>query len=377
MPELEEIIDFINPDEKLLRKGRERQSAVWKGIEPDYLPLILQETEAPELNNFVHYTLKDQFFNKEKMILEQLKGLVGFAKAGGDAQFSIRANLGVGVVPSIFGLKPIFTQDDQMPWFVRMDPFGKGTLSKEEVQNLDIPGDIRNRGLIPTAIEYIEYFKSKIKNGVNIYCFDTQGPFDIAHLIRGPQIYTDLYDDPEFVHRLMDISTRVYIETTKIFKEAAGEPLCSGYHGSLCLYMDGGGVRLCDDSSTNLSPHLFREFSLPYIKRALSPFGGGWVHFCGNSNHLLDMYLEVEEIKGLNFGNPEKYDYESIMTKMISKGKFYLGVWPGKKGESLKEYFQRILAPLKGRKCGLILQFSREKNELPCSEIIDLWYSLQ
>jgi len=42
MPELEEIIDFINPDEKLLRKGRERQSAVWKGIEPDYLPCQLQ-----------------------------------------------------------------------------------------------------------------------------------------------------------------------------------------------------------------------------------------------------------------------------------------------------------------------------------------------
>jgi len=63
MPELEEIIDFINPDEKLLRKGRERQSAVWKGIEPDYLPLILQETEAPELNNLEFLLTPEKYAN--------------------------------------------------------------------------------------------------------------------------------------------------------------------------------------------------------------------------------------------------------------------------------------------------------------------------
>ena len=122
MSELSEILNLINPDPSVLKKGRERQAAVWKGIEPDYLPLILSDSEVPELAVFSHYTLKEQFFDKEKMLAEQLKGLVGIAKANSDAQLSVRANLGVGVVATVFGLKPVFPQEDQMPWFLENPP---------------------------------------------------------------------------------------------------------------------------------------------------------------------------------------------------------------------------------------------------------------
>jgi uroporphyrinogen-III decarboxylase len=365
--DFEKVVDIIlnEADFNAIEKGKERQSAIWENREPDYLPLILSDWDTPELKGFKHWTLKEQFYDKEKMLLEQLKGLVGIAKTHSDAQLSIRVNMGVGIIPSVFGLQPVFPQDDQMPWFV-------GNLSKEEILRLGMPSDIRERGLMPFVIEYLQYFKSVLPEGIHIYCFDTQGPFDIAHLIRGHQIYFDLYDDPEFAHYLLDISTQLYIEATKIFKEIVGEPLDSGYHGT--LYMSGGGVRLCDDSSVNLSPSLFREFSLPYIKRALAPFGGGWVHFCGDGNHLLDMYLELEEVKGLNFGNPEKYDYERTIEKITSKGKFYVGYIPRKDGESLRDYFERILSPLKSRK-GLILQMNRGEEGVP--ETLDLWRSLQ
>lgn len=354
-------------DLDVLSKGKERQSAIWHQEEPDYLPILLSDGETPELEGFTHWTLKEQFYDKEKMLLEQLKGLLGTAKAHSDAQLSIRVNFGVGIVPSIFGLQPIFLQEDQMPWFM-------GHLPKERIISLEIPDNLREYGLMPRIIEYLEYFKSLLPKGINIYCFDTQGPFDIAHLIRGNQIYTDLYDDPDFVHHLMRISTRIYIESTKLFKDLVGEPFDSGYHGT--LYMGNGGVRLCDDSSINLSPRLFREFSLPYIKEALAPFGGGWVHFCGDGNHLLDMYLDLQEVKGLNFGNPEKYDYEKVMKKIISKGKFYVGYVPRREGESLRDYFERILSPLE-TKGGLILQMERRKGEPSARKVLDLWHYLQ
>jgi hypothetical protein len=86
------------------------------------------------------------------------------------------------------------------------------------------------------------------------------------------------------------------------------------------------------------------------------------------------MYLELEEVKGLNFGNPEKYDYERTIEKITSKGKFYVGYIPRRDGESLKDYFKRILSPLKSRK-GLILQMNRGEESVP--ETLDLWRSLQ
>ena len=364
---IKRVIELVlnSADWEAIDKGKERQSAIWENREPDYLPLLLTDWETPELQNFPHYTLKEQFYCKEKMLFEQMKGLVSIGKTHSDAQLSVRVNMGVGILPSIFGLQAVFPQDEQMPWFI-------GHLSKEEILKFEMPTDIRSYGLMPRVVEYLEYFKSSLLTGIKIYCFDTQGPFDIAHLIRGHEIYTDLYDDPKFVHSLLDIATTIYIEATKIFKQIVGEPLTSGYHGT--LYIKSGGVRLCDDSSVNLSPTLFKEFSLPYIKKALAPFGGGWVHFCGDANHLLDMYLELEEIKGLNFGNPEKYDYPKIIEKILSKGKFYVGYIPRMQGEKLKDYFVRILAPLKGRK-GLILQMTRE--EASSNEILDLWRSSQ
>jgi len=368
---LEKLLDIIlnSTDFAALSKGRERQSAIWHNEEPDYLPLLLSDWATPELEGFKHWTIKEQFYAKEKMLAEQLKGLLGIAKSHSDAQLSIRVNMGVGILPSIFGLQVAFTQEDQMPWFV-------GHLPKEKIENLAFPDNLRDYGLMPKVIEYLEYFKSLLPKGINVYCFDTQGPFDIALLIRGQQIYTDLYDDPDLAHHLLRISTKTYIEVTKIFKQIIAEPLDSGYHGT--LYMGNGGVRLCDDASVNLSPRLFREFSLPYIKEALAPFEGGWVHFCGDGNHLLDMYLELEEVKGLNFGNPEKYDYEKVMRKILSKGKFYLGYAPMRKGEKSRDYFLRLLSPLlEGQKKGLILQMDRKEKEAPAREVMDLWHSLQ
>lgn len=231
MNDFEKVVDIIlnEADFNAIEKGKERQSAIWENREPDYLPLILSDWDTPELKGFKQWTLKEQFYDEEKMLLEQLKGLVGIAKTHSDAQLSIRVNMGVGIVPSVFGLQPVFPQDDQMPWFV-------GNLSKEEILRLGMPSDIRERGFMPFIIEYLQYFKSVLPEGIHIYCFDTQGPFDIAHLIRGHQIYFDLYDDPEFAHYLLDISTQLYIEATKIFKEIVGEPLDSGYHGT--LYME-------------------------------------------------------------------------------------------------------------------------------------------
>jgi hypothetical protein len=51
-----------------------------------------------------------------------------------------------------------------------------------------------------------------------------------------------------------------------------------------------------------------------------------------------------------------------------------VGYIPRKDGESLRDYFERILSPLRSRK-GLILQMNRGEESVP--ETLDLWRSLQ
>ncbi|MFH1008167.1 MAG: uroporphyrinogen decarboxylase family protein [Candidatus Latescibacterota bacterium] len=357
------ILALLEPDAERLGKGRERTADVWWNREPDGLPLLAGTGETPEREKYPHYTLKEQFADRDKMLSEHLWGMIATARGTGDGQPSLRANLGVGFIPSLFGLESRFVQEDQMPWVM-------GTLSREEIAHLEIP-DVRNAGLMPRALEYISYFEEKLNGKGRVYPSDTQGPFDIAHLLRGHDLYTDLYDDPEWVHRLMHVATETYIAVSRVLKEALGEPLDSGIHTGMA--MEHGGVRVCDDSSINLSGAMFREFVQPYLAQALAPFGGGWYHFCGKAHHMLPAMLEIEGVRGINFGNPEFYDFAAVLPELLKRGKFYVGAIPPHKGEDAASYRDRILGYLGGQRKGLILQSLAIGEGQSAREAVDIW----
>lgn len=372
---LDYVLGLLEPDKEQIETGRRRQAAVWEGVEPDYTPILLPPSRVPERAGYPSYNLKEQFYDPEKMLIEHVWGLIGQSRSPGDAQLAMRANLGTGFVPTTFGLEQLVFED-KMPWL--KEHLDKATLQAMTPDEFG-EEEIRTRGLVPCALEYIGYFKEKLGNKAYVYLSDTQGPFDIAHLVYGDRLFTDLYDDPEFVHHLMRLSTRAYISVSKVLKDAIGEPMSSGYHGN--IYMGNGGVRCCEDTTTLLSPQAFREFVAPYIREALQPFGGGWVHFCGNGHQFLEELLDIPEVKGINFGNPERYDYEATMDLILERGKFYVGTFPTMPGEGIEAYFRRILQPLKkhGTRKGLI--FMPQQDDSPewqePGRIVELWHELQ
>lgn len=82
-----------------------------------------------------------------------------------------------------------------------------------------------------------------------MYLPDTLGPFEIAHSVYGDNLFYEIYDDPKFV--------------------------------------------------------------IPYDKRTLKAFGGGFVHYCGKHEYLLEAYLQLDELRAINLGNPEMYEFNS------------------------------------------------------------------
>ena len=365
--EIRKIIELFNIDSKRISLGKKRQENIWLNNNPDFIPIILSGAVL-ERDSFPRYDMREEFFDKKKMLIEQLWQALAMNRGESDSQISIRANLGTGFIPTIFGLEETISKD-KMPWL-------KEHLSKEDILIFDLPEDISKSGLMPRAIEYIDYYKAILPPELHIYLPDTQGPFDIAHLIRGDEIFIDFYEDPEFIHRLMELSTQAYIKVSLLMKEIIGEPYASGYHTS--LYMAKGGVRMCEDTTTLLSPKIVEEFVIPYIVKALKPFGGGWIHFCGRGDHLLDLFLNIEEVRGINFGNPEMFNLEEVLSKIREKGKFYFGCWPRGKNESLEQYFRKVIKALEGEKRSLIfVPVIYENDPVEKKMIIDLWHSLQ
>jgi hypothetical protein len=362
-----ECLEGLHIDAERLALGKKRMAAIWRNADCDCIPLIYADAGASKnAPPFVDY--REMFESPLKQFLFHVPALKSQSHVRSDAQLTVRANLGTGFVPTLAGLtEEVFP--DKMPWL-------QEHLTRQEIEDFEMPEDISVCGLMPFAIQCYEFYREFLPPGIHSYMPDTQGPFDIAHQLRGDEIFLDIYDNPALLHHLMDISTELYIRATRKLKEVSGEAMDAAYH--TCMYMAGGGVRLCEDTTTLISRDAIQEFVLPYIKRALKEFGGGWVHYCGKNDHLFDLLLDVDDVRGINLGNPEMHDFHEIMERILAKGKVYFGSVRNLEARSAREYFEFVLGALKGRKKGLIFVSSSDDANAGSNEAVtDLWYELQ
>ena len=357
-----------------VRRAKERQAAVLAGEEPDYLPAVF-DVPVPELDRLPSYDWREQWYDPAKSFVEQMKGVVCAAASGSDAVLAVRADTGVVNAPTMFG------SEISVPTHTK--PVVTGYVPKDRIREFTLPDDIRGLGIVPRIVQHIDHHMAAIRaNGlsefVGVYHCDTQGPFDIACQVRGHDIFTDLYDDPPFVHHLMEQSLRAYIALSRLCKQLQGEGETWG--NAAGIWMKRGGVRLCDDSGILLPVNLFEEFVLPYHRRAFEPFGGGWIHYCGGipgggraeGLHLHDAYLSIPLLCGFNFTTG--HDLGAEIRKLIARGIAYFGGWPRVAGDDLSANLAGLLRLCPGRR-GLILQMSVSDSER--AQAMGVWHRAQ
>ena len=200
---------------------------------------------------------------------------------------------GTGVVPSAFGCE-IMLQPREEPAVA-----GPIVTSPEEVRRLAPPDPLRD-GLMPRVLRCIDHMRAN--SDIPVSFTDCQGPLNIAlNLVGLERLSLWMYDEPSTVHQLMDLCTTVLIDWVRIQKQHAGQPDDGGAFPHFVVLPPGrGGVWISDDDSTVLSPHLYREFVVPYNGRVLQAFGGGTLHYCGTATHQLENLLATDGLVGVN-----------------------------------------------------------------------------
>jgi hypothetical protein len=145
---------------------------------------------------------------------------------------------------------------------------------------------------------------------------DLQGPFSIAELLWGSQIYLAFYDHPELVHDLLDRLTtqivRVYRSLVGLTRDTLGDGYCFQH-----AVATRGYLLVRNDSMVNLSPEHYREFVLPYDARLSQELGGIGVHFCGRGTHQVDNLLQIPGLGCLDLGNPELNALDDLYAKAV------------------------------------------------------------
>lgn len=336
--EFSKLLELVNADKSRIALAKKRHAAVFKGEKPDRWPFCLNAKLTPEQDAGIPRPPKDRRkLTFRDRLTEWLRVAAAVANARSDAIPFIYAQFGTAPLLACIGLEQDLSETGYWPPEQR--------LTREQIAKLSVD-DIQIRGTFKEGMEYLRYVREMIGDAIDVCWMDGQSPFDLAHLIMGDEIFIALIDDPPLVRHLLDVCLELYIRAIAWMKEDTGEPMNGANIGTGGWYSENWGVQLSEDTSIMLSPEMVREFTIPYGRRAVLPFGGGGVHYCGRHDGLTDAILEAPEFKYINFGMvPGKLHdqpYETIREKCLAAGKIYLGSWPIRPGETGKAYLKRL-----------------------------------
>jgi len=375
---LDQVGDFVHcyADASRIADAKRRQADMLALRPSDYIP-ILTGKPVPEARDLPSFDWAERFHDPAKSLYMQLKDdVLPRVASGCDAVPTVRPDLGVINCMTVFGCAydaPAHT----MPVITRY-------AAKEALAAFEVPGDVSGLGVMPQVIEHAEHHRAVLRehglwDAVRLVHCDQQGPWDIAAQARGHDVFLDVYEDPAFVHGLMKKCTQVYVAVSRLCKSFDPSPIAGG--AGVAFWMDSGAVRMCGDSDILISAAQHREFAAPYQQEAFRAMGGGWLHYCGGMPgfkrreglHLHEVYAGIEGLRGLNWTTAG--DWLGEMRRLRDLGLCHVGTLPRAEGETVADYFRRVLSPYPTR-TGLIF----EGPYLQPAEVdgaVDLWRKVQ
>jgi hypothetical protein len=125
--------------------------------------------------------------------------------------------------------------------------------------------------------------------------------------LRGSLVYTDVYDYPEAVHRLLEFSSDFNIQILNMQRQILAPNLFyeEGIFSMFRIWLPGRAPWMSVDAYGNCSPQIFSEFGTPYLQRMMDYYDGGWIHLHAHALHLLPEIIKLDRLVGLGiFDDP-------------------------------------------------------------------------
>ena len=314
---LEDLESRITPEEeeRLLQKWR----AFCDGRSSEELFVPRRERCSEAKVEWPQISINECQKDFDAMLIGQMKGCSNALASGSGSLMAVRANYGVGILPSLFGAD-IAIMDEALNLLPTSRPL-RGMEQIREVLDAGIP-NLRS-GLGGKVLDMTKRFAAlgekypKIGKYVHVYHPDLQGPMDVCELLWGSDLFLDLIDHPDTVHALLNLICNTYVafmqEWDEMLKRSNGYAPHWGF-------LHKGHIVLRDDSAMNLSPAMFDEFIKPYDQRLLDECGGGVIHFCGRGDHWIESASGLEGLYGVNLSQPHLNDMNRIFSNTVDKG---------------------------------------------------------
>jgi hypothetical protein len=327
--------------------------AFWRGEGP--CPILFARPHLALGKNYDAYNLREQHADPEKLMSEALGQAMAAMESGDDGIPVVRPDLGTTLFPSALGLRLAIAEE--------LHPSLAEHMPLESYARMDIAAlDLRG-GEIPLADALYRLLRvgqeaGRIPAAIRPYLPDNQGIFDLTHLAVGSDIFYAFTDSPDTLIAAQERSLELFLALSRHFKDLIGEDPSSMVHGHGMpsgVWFPDTGIRISEDSCTLVSGADIRKYCLPFIERAIAPFGRGFLHFCGAHEDFLRMACESPLVSTLNLGNPDYYDLGELMALCGRTGTTYFGHLPREGAEQDEAYLERLADMAARTGCRLIL----------------------
>jgi hypothetical protein len=222
----------------------------------------------------------------EQSILEGLLAVTLPAQSGHPFSATLYTGLGPGTMASFYGMK--------LKPELKYAP--DGIRKADDIVHSGMPDPLSD-GLGPVLVRLIRRVKELTPSFVRIAPPDTQGPFNIAHMLIGNDVFTLPLDDPDLFEALMSNITAFYMHFYTVIREEIG--------GERYVRMANARTRLRLCSVNLISSEMYEEYVASHDRRIAEYFGEVCVHPC-SGRHVFHAALRcipnVLYIEAMPFG---------------------------------------------------------------------------
>ena len=237
---------------------------------------------------------EEMLSDKEVMLKYHLEKHIPHIEVGDDCVLYARVDFGTCVVANAFGCD-VFYPVNNLP--CAKDHVVK---TREQIYSLKTP-DI-DCAPYKKVKEWTEFFVENLPDGYHMMMADIQGPFNNAHLVRGTDIFYDMYDDIEAFDKLMEVVTDATIEYAKAQRQWADMKDGWQYDWS-ALWK--GNARISNCSLHMIGRDLYIDHVMKHDIKLIEKMNGARMHYCGTAKNVIEEMAKIPHITGI--------DYDSLL----------------------------------------------------------------
>lgn len=144
------------------------------------------------------------------------------------------------------------------------------------------------------VLEIAEYYVRWQDGDYAVSGFSNAGPGDMANALRGNDIFFDIYDEPEMVHRLMGACAQAIAWLERSLGALTGD-IFGGSVTANCWF-PGRVPYLSGDFNDLCSASVFEAFDKVYMQRVIDAFDGAFLHHHAKGVHV---HAAMAQLRGL------------------------------------------------------------------------------